>query len=173
MRPTGGGITSTIDLYVNGVFRQALSVNSLQNYCYEGTNYNGQADKNPADGNPRGFWNDTHAFHHGCAGRSGRHDHASERCSEYARRFITSMSSIWKILPRRLTQPANSLSISVMARCRIISAWITLTAINNCFSRRPIAGEKRMDSAGHFLFQRHQRRTQRLGNNNPGCRAVV
>jgi hypothetical protein len=39
--PAGGGITSTIDLYVNGVFRQAFSVNSLQNYCYEGTNYSG------------------------------------------------------------------------------------------------------------------------------------
>ena len=60
--PTGGGITSSIDLYVNGMLRQAVSVNSLQNYCYEGTNYNGQEDKNPADGNPRFFWNDTHAF---------------------------------------------------------------------------------------------------------------
>ena len=60
--PAGGGITSSIDLYVNGTFRQAFAVNSLQNYCYEGTNYNGQADKNPADGDPRGFWNDTHAF---------------------------------------------------------------------------------------------------------------
>src|ERR1039458_2616687 len=47
--PAGGGIVSTIDLYVDGVFRQALSVNSQQNYCYEGTNYNGQTDKNPAD----------------------------------------------------------------------------------------------------------------------------
>src|ERR1700722_5616887 len=65
--PAGGGITSTIDLYVNGVFSQAFSVNSLQNYCYEGTNYNGQEDKNPADGNPRGFWNDTHAFITGAA----------------------------------------------------------------------------------------------------------
>ena len=65
--PAGGGITSTIDLYVNGAFRQAFSVNSLQNYCYEGTNYNGQADKNPADGEARGFWNDTHAFITGAA----------------------------------------------------------------------------------------------------------
>src|SRR5450756_804371 len=42
--PTGGGITNTIDLYVNRVFRQAFAVNSLQNYCYEGTNYNDQTD---------------------------------------------------------------------------------------------------------------------------------
>ena len=47
--------------------RQAFSVNSYQNYCYEGTNYNGQTDKNPADGDPRGFWNDTHAFIAGAA----------------------------------------------------------------------------------------------------------
>jgi fibronectin type 3 domain-containing protein len=65
--PTGGGITNSIDFYVNGVFRQSFNVSSLQNYCYEGTNYNGQADKNPADGDPRGFWNDTHAFIVGAA----------------------------------------------------------------------------------------------------------
>ena len=58
-------------MYVNGVLRQALSVNSLQNYCYEGTNYNGQTDKNPADGDPRGFWNDTHAFITGAAVNPG------------------------------------------------------------------------------------------------------
>jgi hypothetical protein len=28
--PTGGGITATLDLYVNGVFRQALNLNSKQ-----------------------------------------------------------------------------------------------------------------------------------------------
>ena len=69
--PTGGGMTNSIDVYVNGVFRQSFSVNSLQNYCYEGTNYNGQEDKNPADGNPRGFWNDTHAFITGAAVAAG------------------------------------------------------------------------------------------------------
>jgi alpha-1,3-glucanase-like protein len=29
--PAGGGITSTLDFYVNGLFRQAFSVNSQQN----------------------------------------------------------------------------------------------------------------------------------------------
>jgi len=70
--PDGGGITSTIDLYVNGLFRQAFSVNSQQNYCYEGTNYNGQTDKTPADGDPRDFWNDTHAFISGAAVAPGQ-----------------------------------------------------------------------------------------------------
>ncbi len=39
---TGGGITATLDLYVNGTFRQALTMNSIQSWQYEGgsTNYN-------------------------------------------------------------------------------------------------------------------------------------
>jgi hypothetical protein len=61
--PAGGGITNTIDLYVNGVFRQAFGVSSLQNYAYNGgSNYGSTTDKNPADGDPRNFWNDTHYF---------------------------------------------------------------------------------------------------------------
>ena len=53
--PSGGGIASTLDLYVNGVLRQAFSVNSQQNYCYEGNHYNGQIDKNPADATRAAF----------------------------------------------------------------------------------------------------------------------
>ncbi len=50
----GGGMTSTIDLYVNGAFRQAFSVNSLQKLLLRGAPiHNGQTDKNPTDGEPR------------------------------------------------------------------------------------------------------------------------
>src|SRR5580693_5648679 len=31
----GGGMTATLDLYVNGVFRQALNMNSIQSWQYE------------------------------------------------------------------------------------------------------------------------------------------
>jgi hypothetical protein len=59
---SGGGTTSTLDLYVNGAFRQALNVNSKQSWLYEGdNNYNGN-DQNPADGDPRVFWDESHAF---------------------------------------------------------------------------------------------------------------
>src|SRR5260221_3571922 len=36
--PAGGGITATLDLYVNGAFRQALNFNSKQTWLYEGNN---------------------------------------------------------------------------------------------------------------------------------------
>ena len=34
----GGGATATLDLYVNGTFRQALNLNSRQSWLYEGNN---------------------------------------------------------------------------------------------------------------------------------------
>jgi hypothetical protein len=63
----GGGTSATLDLYVNGTFRQALSMNSLQSWQYEGNNnYNG-SDQSPADGDPRDFWDEFHAFVTGAA----------------------------------------------------------------------------------------------------------
>ncbi|MFD0631935.1 hypothetical protein ACFQ9X_10240 [Catenulispora yoronensis] len=50
--PSGGGATATLDLYVDGAFRQTLNLNSKQSWIYEGTNYNNGDDKNPADGSP-------------------------------------------------------------------------------------------------------------------------
>ncbi len=108
--PTGGGITSTIDLYVNGTFRQAFPVNSLQNYCYEGTNYNGQADKNPMDGNPRGFWNDTHAFITNGPVTPGSTLTFQKDAANSAAFYYIDVVDL-EAPPPPLTQPANSLSI--------------------------------------------------------------
>ncbi|MEU9972215.1 discoidin domain-containing protein [Streptomyces sp. NPDC051014] len=59
----GGGLTATLDLYVDGVFRQALNLNSRQSWVYEGNgNYNTSDDQNPADGDPRVFWDESHTF---------------------------------------------------------------------------------------------------------------
>ena len=60
--PGGGGITATLDLYVNGQMRQSLALNSMQTWLYENANdYNGN-DQSPADGNPRVFFDDVHVF---------------------------------------------------------------------------------------------------------------
>ncbi|WP_240677202.1 carbohydrate-binding protein [Actinacidiphila soli] len=61
--PSGGGITATLDLYVNGRFRQALNLNSQQTWVYEGNNnYNTSDNQNPADGDPRVFFDESHTF---------------------------------------------------------------------------------------------------------------
>ncbi len=60
--PAGGGITATLDLYVNGVFRRALNLNSKQTWIYEGNNHYQGNDQNPADGDPRVFFDEAHTF---------------------------------------------------------------------------------------------------------------
>src|SRR5262249_44985941 len=131
--PAGGGITSTLDLYIDGVFRQAFCVNSQQNYCYEGTNYNGQMDKNPADGNPRGFWNDTHAFITGPGVAPGQRIRFQMYMSNTAAFYYIDAVDL-ENPPPPLAQPANSLSILSYAAVSNNPAVDNTSAMNNCFA---------------------------------------
>jgi hypothetical protein len=131
--PAGGGITSTIDLYVNGVFRQAFAVNSLQNYCYKGTNYNGQIDKNPADGDPRDFWNDTHAFIVGPPAAPGdtiRFQMDSSNTASFYYIDVVDMEAP----PPALTSPDGALSITSFGAISNNSSFDNTSAINKCFN---------------------------------------
>src|ERR1017187_7569877 len=147
--PTGGGITNTIDLYVNGLFRQAFSVNSLQNYCYEGTNYNGQIDKNPADGDPRGFWNDTHAFITGAAVAPGDVIRFQQDSSNTAAFYYLDVVDL-EAPPGPLTQPANSLSILSYGAVSNNPAVDNTTYINNCFAAARSQGKIAWIPAGTY-----------------------
>jgi len=131
--PGGGGITSTIDLYVNGVFRQAFSVNSLQNYAYEGTTYGSQTDKNPADGDPRDFWNDTHAFVTGAPISPGSTFAFQMDSSNTASFYDIDVVDV-ENPPAALTQPPNSLSITSYGAVSNNTSIDNTSAINNCFS---------------------------------------
>ena len=147
----GGGITSTLDLYVNGVFRQAFGVNSLQNYCYEGTNYNGQIDKNPADGNPRGFWNDTHEFIAGAAVAPGDVIRFQQDSSNTAAFYYLDVVDL-EAPPGPLTQPANSLSILSYGAVSNNPAVDNTTYINNCFAAARSQGKIAWVPAGTYCF---------------------
>ena len=149
--PTGGGITSTIDLYVNGTFRQAFSVNSLQNYCYEGTNYNGQTDKNPADGDPRGFWNDTHAFINGLAIAPGDTITFQKDSTNNATFYDIDVVDL-ETPPAALTQPANSLSIVSYGAVANNMSVDNTAAINNCFVAAQSQGKIAWIPAGTYYF---------------------
>ncbi len=151
--PAGGGITNSINLYVNGVFRQVFSVNSLQNYCYEGTNYNGQADKNPADGNPRGFWNDTHAFITGAAIAPGDTIMLRKDSTNTAAFYYVDVVDL-ENPPAPLTQPANSLSITDAPYNAVPNniGVDNTTAINNCFVTAQTQGKSVWIPPGIFYF---------------------
>ena len=150
--PSGGGITNTIDLYVDGVFRQAFSVNSAQNYCYEGTNYNGQADKNPNDGGARGFWNDTHAFVTNAAIAPGSTIRFQKDSSNTATFYYIDVVDL-ENPPAALAQPiANSLSITSYGAIPNNLNFDNTSAINKCFSDARTQGKIAWIPAGTFCI---------------------
>ncbi len=149
--PTGGGIVSTIDMYVDGTFRQNFSVNSQQNYNYEGTNYNGQIDKNPADGHPRNFWNDTHAFVTGAAIAPGSTIRFQRDSGNAAAFYYIDVVDV-EAPPAALGQPANSLSIVSYGAVANSNSVDNTTAINNCFSAAQSQGKIAWIPPGTFYF---------------------
>jgi hypothetical protein len=106
----GGGTTATLDLYVDNVYRQTLNLNSKQTWLYEGNNnYNGNS-QNPADANPRVFFDEAHAFVTGTPIAPG---------STFALRRSASSTVAFHYVdvidvenPAPLSPPANSISIT-------------------------------------------------------------
>src|SRR6202161_2820814 len=108
---SGGGMTATLDLYVNGTFRQALTMNSIQSWQYEGNNnYNG-SDQNPADGDPRDFWDEFHALVSGVAIPVGATFSLQKDSTNTASSYWINSIDLWDA-PAPAAQPANSISIT-------------------------------------------------------------
>ena len=109
--PSGGGMTATLDLYVNGAFRQALNLNSRQSWLYEGNNnYNGN-DQNPADGDPRVFFDESHTFVSGAAIAPGDTITLKKDSSNTAAFYDIDVIDV-ENPPAPASQPANSISIT-------------------------------------------------------------
>ena len=108
---TGGGITATLDLYVNGVFRQAINMNSRQSWMYEGNNNYSGSDQNPADGDPRAFWDDFHASVSGAAIPAGATFSLQKDSANTASFYWVNSIDLWNA-PAPAAQPANSVSIT-------------------------------------------------------------
>ena len=107
----GGGTTATLDLYVNGVFRQALAMNSIQSWEYEGNNNYNASDQNPGDGDPRDFWDEFHAFVSGAAIPAGATFSLQKDSTNTASFYWINSIDLWNA-PAPLAQPANSISIT-------------------------------------------------------------
>jgi Carbohydrate binding module (family 6)/F5/8 type C domain/Right handed beta helix region/Abnormal spindle-like microcephaly-assoc'd, ASPM-SPD-2-Hydin len=109
---TGSGLTNTLDLYVNGVFRQALNLNSIQSWEYEGgsNNYNASA-QNPSDGDPRDFWDEFHAFVTGAPIPPGATFSLQQDSTNTAAFYWINSIDVFNA-PAPAAQPANSISIT-------------------------------------------------------------
>jgi hypothetical protein len=107
----GGGSTATLDLYVNGTFRQALNMNSIQSWQYEGNNNYSGNDQNPADGDPRNFWDEFHASISGAPIPAGATFSLQKDSANTAQFYWINSIDLWDA-PAPLAQPANSISIT-------------------------------------------------------------
>ena len=142
-------MTATLDLYVNGTFRQALNMNSIQSWQYEGNNnYNG-SDQNPADGDPRDFWDEFHAFVSGAAIPAGATFSLQKDSTNTASSYWINSIDLWDA-PAPAAQPANSISIT---SCGAVAdntptngaaapgATDSTVDIQNCINQAASAGE--------------------------------
>ncbi|WP_328916154.1 MULTISPECIES: carbohydrate-binding protein [unclassified Streptomyces] len=108
----GGGITGTLDLYVNGTFRQALNLNSKQTWVYEGSNnYNNSDDQIPSDGSPRVFFDEAHTFVTGTPIAPGSTFSLQKDSSNGASFYDVDAIDV-ENPPAPIAQPANSISIT-------------------------------------------------------------
>ncbi|MEU1034182.1 discoidin domain-containing protein [Streptomyces mirabilis] len=94
------------------MFRQELNLNSRQSWVYEGNgNYNTSDNQNPADGDPRVFWDESHTFVTGSPIPAGA-TFSLRKDSDSSASFYDVDSVDVENPPAPLTQPANSISIT-------------------------------------------------------------
>jgi len=103
----GGGITNTLNLYVNGTFRQSVTLTSRYSWIY---GLNGFTNNDPVAGTPKRFYDMQRAFISGAAVTPGstimlRKD--ATNSADYYRIDLIQLENVGPALP----QPANTLSV--------------------------------------------------------------
>jgi hypothetical protein len=131
--PAGNGMTATLALYVDGVFRQSLNLTSAQSWGYEGNNHYNNDSQNPSDGNPRIFFDDAHAFITGAAVAAGSTLRLQKDAGNGAAFYDIDVIDV-ENPPPPLTQPAGSLSIADYGAKANDSSADNTTAIQNCIN---------------------------------------
>ncbi|WP_369372158.1 carbohydrate-binding protein [Promicromonospora sp. Populi] len=158
---SGGGQTSTLNLYVNGGLRQTLNVNSRQTWLYEGNdNYNGN-NQNPSNGNPRAFFDETHTFITGTPIAAGSTFMLRKDSGNSAAFYDIDVVDV-ENAPAPLAQPAGSLSIT---ECGAVadntptngaaspSSVDSRAAIQNCINQAQSQGRVLWIPAGTFYVK--------------------
>ena len=107
--PAGGGITATLDLYVDGVFRQAITLTSKYSWQYGSPQ--GWGDNNPADGTPHRYWDESRAFIQGAPIAPGSTIMFKKTANNTAAFYYLDLFDLENVGAAK-TQPANSLSIT-------------------------------------------------------------
>ncbi|MFE7571681.1 right-handed parallel beta-helix repeat-containing protein [Streptomyces sp. NPDC057539] len=106
--PAGGGITASLNLYVNGVFRQAITLSSQQAWNYRGATTN--PDDPRAGGMPYRFYNEFPVWVTGAPIAAGSTIKLQRDAANTAAVYDIDSVDLENVGAAR-TQPANSLSV--------------------------------------------------------------
>jgi len=105
--PGGGGITNTLNLYVNGAFRQAVTLTSKYSWIY---GVNGFTNNDPAAGTPKRFYDMQRAFISGAAVAPGSAIMLRKDATNTADYYRIDLIQLEHVAPP-LAQPANTFSV--------------------------------------------------------------
>lgn len=107
--PAGLGITATLNLYINGVFRQAITMTSK--YCWQYGVAQHWADNDPASGTPHRFYDEFRAWVTGTPIAPGSTIMLKKDAANTAAFYYIDLFDLENVGPA-LTQPANTLSVT-------------------------------------------------------------
>ncbi len=147
----GGGTTATLDLYINGVFRQAVTMSSAQAWVYESNIAANGMSNTPGTGlYPHVFFDETHFFITGAPVASGSTIMLKRDAANTASFYYIDCVDV-EAPPAPLAQPANSLSITSYGA---VGDGVTdcTTAIKNCISAAQTAGKSVWIPSGTFVI---------------------
>lgn len=150
--PAGGGLTATLSVYVNGVFRQKLTLTSIYNWLYgDGTSgSNGQSnDPTIANATPHVFWDETRAFVTGGvqAGDTLRFQKDADDIAAFYRIDLVDLEAV----PAPLSPPAAGTYLSIADYgANGSDANDDTTAIQNCITAAKAQGKTVWMPAGTY-----------------------
>jgi len=130
--PDGGGIDATLDMYVNGTFRQAISLTSRQTWVYDGNNGNNNGmSQTPSTGGPHVFYDESRTLITGAALKKGDTITLKKDAANTAAFYYIDCIDL-ESAPLK-ARPVNSLSVADYGATGTGTTDVT-AAFNSCIS---------------------------------------
>ena len=151
----GGGISSTLDLYVDGTFRQAIPVNSIQTWLYESSSAYDAQNQSPSGGNAYVFWDEVPVTISGAAITPSQTIELKQDFSNSAEYYKIDLDDL-ENPPAPYAQPAYSISIT---RCGAVANTRTIdntSAIQTCINDGQSQGKVVWIPEGKFYLTKMQ-----------------
>ncbi len=148
--PAGGGIDATLDLYVNGVLRQAIPLTSRQTWVYEGNNGNNNGmSQDPSTGGPHVFYDESRTFITGQALKVGDTIMLKKDATNTASFYYIDCIDLESTSPK--ARPANSLSVADYGATGTGTANVN-NAFNSCCNAAKSQGKIVWIPAGTYYM---------------------